>query len=414
MVNLARAKEMASSHFFPLNLLHIFNDGFQASFVLLLPFIARDRHLDLAQVGLLGTILNVSGIVLALPAGYIAARIGGLKTLVIALFVYGVALLGAGSLGHYALLIAMFSLAGIGFGVFHPIAFALIAKWSPKETRGKMIGNFTAIGDVGRIAISAVLSFVAVHMGWKHAAVLYALVVLFVAFGFYRFLVRRTDSLAPKEHKPTHMSLWEIARNRRYILAVSAGALDSFASASLFVFLPFLLLKRGVSPAFLGTFTAAFFVGNFFGKTLLGRFVDKFGNSRVFITAELLMAAFIFILANSTALYAIVLCSIVLGVFTKGTVPVQQTMVTEAVEHHGNYEKAFGLGAIVTSSAITLAPITLGYVSDHLGIIKAFDVMAVVALVAVGPSLWYLLATKNYKAQLLAGMAEKGRPVQGA
>src|SRR3954471_8671544 len=129
MVKIWNFKEVASGHFFHLNLLHILNDGFQASFVLLLAFIAKDQGLNLTQVGLLGTILNVSGIILALPAGYIAAKIGGLKTLVIALFIYALALLGAGSLGHYGFLIVMFSLGGIGFGVFHPIAFALIAKW---------------------------------------------------------------------------------------------------------------------------------------------------------------------------------------------------------------------------------------------------------------------------------------------
>src|ERR1035441_8314644 len=135
----------------------------------------------------------------------------------------------------------------------------------------------------------------------------------------------------------------------------------------MYVFLPFLLLKRGISPAFLGTFTAAFFVGNFFGKTALGRFVDKFGSTKVFVLSELLMAVFIFLLANSTAPILIIGCSAVLGVFTKGTVPVMQAMVSESVEHHGNFEKAFGVVAFGTSTAVTIAPLLLGYISDRLG-----------------------------------------------
>jgi len=384
-----------SRDFLHLNVLHILNDGFLASFILLLPFIAKDQNLNLTQVGLLGTILNVAAVVLALPTAYIATKIGGLKTLVIALFIYGAALLGAGSLGHYGLLIAMYCLAGVGFGVFHPIAFALIAKWSPKETRGRIIGNFTAIGDVGRIGISAALSFMAVSIGWRQTAIVYALVVLFIAFGVYRFIVGRSDTIVTEEYKPAPMSLWQVAKNRRFILAASASALDGFASASLFVFLPFLLLRRGVSPAFLGTFTAAFFAGNFFGKAVLGRFVDMFGNSKVFIAAELLMAGFIFALANSTPLYLIVLCSVVLGVFTKGTIPVLQTMITESVEHHGNFEKAFGLSALVITAVTTSAPVILGYTSDKLGIVTAFNVMAVVALVAVIPAVWYFIATPH-------------------
>lgn len=43
----------------PLNILHIFNDGFFASFLLLSPFIAKSLHLSLTQVGLLGTEVTI-------------------------------------------------------------------------------------------------------------------------------------------------------------------------------------------------------------------------------------------------------------------------------------------------------------------------------------------------------------------
>ncbi|HSX16857.1 MAG TPA: MFS transporter [Patescibacteria group bacterium] len=401
-MHIAKRFSANSGPFIGLNALHILNDGFQASFVLLLPFIAKDQGLSLTKVGSLGTILSVASVVLALPAGYIAAKIGGLKTLIIALALYAVGLLGAGMFGHYYLLLLTFALGGVGFGVFHPIAFSLIAKWAPKATRGRAMGNFTAIGDVGRIGISAALSFVVVAIGWRHAAIIYAIAALVIAACAYHFWLSKGGSLAPKEHTTTPLSLWQIIRNRRYLLAISASALDAFASASLFVFLPFLLLKRGVDPAFLGTFTAAFFVGNFFGKTILGRFVDKFGGTKVFITSEVLMAAFIFLLANATALPFIVFCSIVLGVFTKGTVPVLQTMVSESVEHHGNFEKAFGFGGLVSGAAITSAPFLLGFASDKLGIVSAFNIMAAVALVAVIPALCFYV-TRQQEAHEVPG-----------
>lgn len=375
----------------PLNLLHVLNDGFQASLVLLLPFIAVSEHLSLAEVGLLGTILNVTGIFLALPAGFLAAKIGGVKTLLIALFIYATGFFCAGIFTVYYALVGAFLLAGIGFGVFHPIAFSLIAKWTPKERRGRTIGNFTAIGDVGRIGISAAVSFVVVAIGWQKAALLYAGVALLLGAGLYLFFSKR-EVIAPKEQKPIAMSLWQIIKNKRLVFALSAGALDSFASISLYVFLPFLLLQRGIDPAFLGTFTAAFFIGNLFGKTLLGRLVDSFGSAKVFICSEILMAGFIFLLANAQAAWVIVGCSVVLGIFTKGTVPVQQTMVSEAVEHHGNFEKAFGIGSIVTGVAITIAPLLLGAISDQAGIVAAFNVMALAALVAAIPAVGYAFA----------------------
>lgn len=384
-----------------LNFLHILNDGFSASYALLLPFIAASQHLSLTQVGSLGTVLNVASIGLAVPAGYIATKLGGLKTLVIGLGIYGAALLGAGVLGHYYLLLVMFAIGGAGFGIFHPIAFALIAKWSPKATRGRAMGNFTAIGDVGRVGISAALSFVVVYLGWRFTAMVYALVALGLAGIFSWWLRSRSETIAAAETPVTPLKLREIVRNRRYVLAVSTAMMDAFASSSLYIFLPFLLLKRGVSPAFLGTFTAVFFVGNFMGKMLLGRFVDKSSGARVFIVSELLMAMFIFLLANSTPLYVIVLCSLVLGAFTKGTLPVLQTMISESVEHHGNFEKAFGMSALTAGISITLAPLTLGVVSDHAGIVTAFNVMAGVALCATVPAVGYALARRRFIAASL-------------
>jgi predicted MFS family arabinose efflux permease len=304
-----------------------------------------------------------------------------------------------GMMSAYIALLLAFSLSGVGLGLFHPIAFALIARWSPREKRGRMIGNFTAIGDVGRIGISAGLSFIAVGIGWQKTALIYGAVAIMIAFFYYRSLFAQDDAMAKTTTKGgVQLSLGQILRNKRYILAMFAGGLDSFASASLYVFLPFLLLKRGIDPALLGTFTAAFFVGNFFGKTALGRFVDKFGNAQVFIVAEILMAGFIFFLANSTAAYIIVFCSIALGMFAKGTVPVIQTMVSESVEHHGNFEKAFGMGSFVTSMAVTAAPVVLGFVSDRLGIVSAFNLMASIALMAIIPAVWYRLARPSAQA----------------
>src|SRR5258708_34910431 len=71
-----------------LNILHIFNDGSKVGMIILLPFIAKDLHINLTQVGLLGTTLNVCLIFFAIPAGYLSAKIGGIRTLLFALVLY--------------------------------------------------------------------------------------------------------------------------------------------------------------------------------------------------------------------------------------------------------------------------------------------------------------------------------------
>ena len=52
-----------------LPILHLFNDGYLAAMPLILPFASEEFALSLGVVGLLGSLLSFSGIILAIPAG---------------------------------------------------------------------------------------------------------------------------------------------------------------------------------------------------------------------------------------------------------------------------------------------------------------------------------------------------------
>jgi len=378
-----------SSNFLTLYVLHYLNDGFDASFILLLPFIAKELHLSLTQVGFVGTLSNSLSVILALPAGYIATKIGGIKTLVLALFVYGLAYIGTGFSPNYFWILLVFILGGVGFGVFHTIGFALIARWSIKEERGKQMGNFTAIGDTGKISLTAVLTFIIILIGWRYTSMLYGIVAIIAAVFISFIIFSRKEHFVTKAQQTKEINFVEILKHTKFLFATITGFFDCLASSSLFMFLPFLLLKRGVSPAFLGSFAATFFIGNFIGKLVLGRFTDKYGTSKVFITAEILMGLFIFLFANTSSFLLIIIFSIILGIFTKGTVAVTNTMVSEASEHHGNFEKAFGVNEFITSIGTTIAPLILGLLSDKFGIVSAFYAMGIAAIIAAIPAYFF-------------------------
>lgn len=371
-----------------LYVLHIFNDGFHASLVLLLPFIEKDLGITLTQVGFLSSTLSIFQIFLALPAAYMAVRMGSMRLLLIAAFLYSIGYLLASMTSVYVLLVLAFLVAGVGFGVFHPVAFAFVARTAEKATRGRQMGNFTAIGDLGRIAISSILPFLVAWIGWRLSAGIYGFIALLLCIGLSLIISRASHEKATLP-AIKHFSFWDFFKDRRFMLATASNALDSFASGSLIVFLPFLLLQKGVSPVWLGGFTAMFFVGNFFGKALLGRFTDRYGNVFVFIASELLMALCIVIVTFTSSLALIIVVSIILGIFTKGTAPVVQTMISDAVEHHQNFEKAFGISQMISGIAGTMAPIVLGLVSDVFTIQYAFLVSALFALLAILPALGF-------------------------
>ncbi len=371
-----------------LNVLHILNDGFKASLVLLLPFIAKDLALSLTQVGGLGGAVSVIQIILALPAALIAARLGGMKTLLIAMFLYGLGYLGTSLAPAFPFLAIAFLLAGTGFGAFHPIAFALLARIVKKERVGRTLGNFTALGDMGIVAMSSILTLLVVRIGWRPTAFLYAL----LPFILLLILWRRKDNLiVQKKEAKKIASGMHLRHNYEYILSIAASAIDSLASASIYLFMPFLFLARGVTPAFLGVFTASYFAGNMLGKTSLGRLSDVVEKAHVFIAAEVVMAVFLVLIAMTHSFVLMIIFSIILGAMTKGTGPVVTTMVTNSLEKYPHLEKAFGIGSVISGAGSTLAPLILGYAADRYGIESAFFVSACFALLATIPAIVLLI-----------------------
>lgn len=374
------------------NLLHILNDGFKASLLLFLPFIAQEFAISLTKVGFLGSAINSLEILLALPASHLASKIGGKKILVASLFFFAIGYFLTGIAPHYGFVIFAFIVAGIGFGMFHPVAFALVAKMFGKGERGRQIGNFTALGDLGRVGLSSLVTFVIVYIGWRSTTVVVSLLLFALGIYFVR-LIRKDVLIESESEKKEDMSYKEVLKNKKFIYATASFCLDTLASGSLFVFIPFLLLQRHVSYAFLGVLTSTFFIGNMFGKVFLGRLVDKYGNTKVFILSELAMAFFIIILSNAVWLPVIIGASIILGIFTKGTIPVLTAMVVESVEHKPGMEKAFGLNATFVGIASTIGPFLLGFLSDRFGIVMAFNFSALIALVAIVPALLFKTAS---------------------
>ena len=366
--------------------LHFFNDGFLASIALFLPFISKDLGLSLTQVGFLGSIFSLVGILLALPIGTLSHRVGAMKILVWASLFYSLGFILTGFSTTYLVLVAAFFIASIGFGSFHTPAFAEVATLTPKQKKGRVMGDFTAFGEFGRVCLSAFIPYIIVSIGWRNTSFIYAFGAATI---FIFFIFNHLKNGKPKvtvDPQLGNASFLEIIKNPKLVLVLSITFFDLLASSALFVFLPFLLIHKGISPSVLGAFTSAFFIGNLIGKMVLGRLTDLFTNTKVFIAAELLMAIFILLLAYTGSVIGIIVFSIILGSLTMGTVPIRTTMLSDHHNEKHSLSKAFALGSLVSSIATATAPLVLGFIADHFGIVNAFNATVVFALVAIVPA----------------------------
>ncbi|MGE5042379.1 MAG: hypothetical protein ACM3IJ_05770, partial [Candidatus Levyibacteriota bacterium] len=72
-----------------------------------------------------------------------------------------------------------------------------------------------------------------------------------------------------------------------------------------------------------------------------------------------------------------------------------QTMVTDSIEHHGNFEKPLSFYSFVSNIAASVSTVGLGFISDHFGIQNAFMVNASFAFLAIIPASIFLFTRPN-------------------
>ncbi len=150
---------------FYLNLLHAGSDGFSSALVLLLPFIKQSLNLSLTQIGFLGSSFSLLTIILALPAGSLSVRFGGMRVVTAAVLAYGLGYILLGFSKTFPEVLPLFLLCSAGFALFNPIGYGLVARFSRKETRGKVIGAFSASGDIGKLILTVGLTFIVAAVG---------------------------------------------------------------------------------------------------------------------------------------------------------------------------------------------------------------------------------------------------------
>lgn len=376
-----------------LPILHLFNDGYLAAMPLILPFASEEFALSLGVVGLLGSLLSFSGIILAIPAGVTASKFGALRLLSIGVLFYSLGFLILALSSGVITVVLAFIIASIAFGIFHPLAFSAVAKASQHSSLGRQMGVFAATGDIGRIAFAAAVTFIIGLTSWRFTSLLYAAAAA-ALFILSIFLSRGKDvsgyGHAEKGKKKIDTAL---LKNSAFMLANASSLLDAFANSSLFIFIPFLLTFRGIDAAFIGSFTSIFFIGNLSGKVIMGRLTDRIGQERLFICCELFIFISLIMLALSPSVIVISALAFILGFFSKGTIPITSTMIAQSVGND-EYESAYSVNSLSTSIANTAAPLFFGVLADFLGVQAIFFACAVAALCAALPSL-ILLIRKN-------------------
>lgn len=161
----------------------------------LVPLVGRNRlDLDAAELGLIFALSNVVNLLVLLPAGTLADRLGRKRVIVPSLMSTAVAFVLYAVAGDPWVFVLAAVIDGAGLaGV--PAAYA--ADIAPANLRGVSMGLYRTFGDVGFVAGPVLLGWLADAGGFGRALGLNAAVLLVVALAF-GLLARETLVRAPR------------------------------------------------------------------------------------------------------------------------------------------------------------------------------------------------------------------------
>lgn len=380
-----------------LNAYHILIDGLFDSAPVLLAFIALTFGSGDAAVGVIVSIGTAIGTAAGLLSLGVSATLGFSGTTALVMACYGLGFFGAAFSGSMPVAGACFILALAGHTVFHNIAFSYITTHTERQRLGRIMSDFTAIGDVGRIPLVTLAAFAAAHTllghdGWRVVCLVYGALTL--ALAAWIFITSRRETRQSASGGNRILPSFALLKQKDVLLAIVGSVLNACGNDRIFTFLPLLLLAKGIDPKSIGSFALGFTLGSFLGKMACGRFVDMFGPRNVFITAEFLLAGLLLALIAVSNLWLIVALALALGIVTKGTVPVIQAIITGPVQHTGAYDDVFSINSTARGITNMTTPLLFGLMASMWSMDLVFVFMALAAVLAVIP-VWMMPGEKR-------------------
>ena len=403
-----------------LNLYHILVDGLFDTVPVILSFMALAYGSGETEVGLivsLGTALSTAA---GLGTSWFSRRFGFAGSVALLTGLAGLGMMGAGLVsanltgagfaaagGGMAAAGACMLLVMAGFAVFHNLSFSYITTNTDRSRLGRAMSDFTAIGDVGRIPLVSFAAFAAAYTvgsmpGWR--AICFAYGAFALCAGLWLYCIRGSfaasgesnpeaseaptapdacDPVRPARRNP--FAAFAVLKNRAVLLAMLGSMLNAFSNDRIFTFLPLLLVAKGMDAKTIGSFALGFTLGSFAGKMACGRLIDIFGTRKIFIIAGLTLTLLLCALLSSTNLVLTVLLALAIGIVTKGTVPVIQTIITEPMQGTQNYEAIFTVNSFGRGITNILTPVLFGGIASLWSMDAVYLLMAAVAALSIVP-----------------------------
>ncbi len=339
----------------------------------LMPVLMDAFDITLSQAGLLMSVFSITGLVLALPAGFIMQRFGPKVT---GLAAVGSLVVGAG-LGavanSMALLLTSRVVEGVGMGLIAVVAPAVIAMWFPRQKQGIPMGIWATWVPVGSVLMLLLAPRLSDTLGWQSVWWFGAAFAL-VALLFFGFLLRLPPALeeATLEVQPPVPGFGQALANRDIWLIALAFGCFNFVFMPLMTYYPtFLSQVQGYTLAEASMIASVSTIMVLFSAPLAGWFSDVVGSRKLVMIVPFLWIAVMMVFPFRVTGWQIYAFMILLGLVA-GAVPTATFAAAPAVM---KVPQLAGLGLAVVmvgqNLGMFVAPVIFGALVEASGWIVA-------------------------------------------
>ena len=369
---------------------HFINDIYTGVLNPIMPFIAAKIGISMAIATIILTISHIFSSLLQPLFGFFADNIVKRSFIFWGLILSSI-FIPLSALAHNPFILVLFIIFGsIGSSLFHPQALGFTSKFAQKDSAGKSMAVFVAMGTLGYSMGPVVSSAITQFLGMPKMPLMTFLGIVW-ALIMFSFVPKLSLSEKVVNKINFKTAFKRILTNRKLNILNVIAMLKTMIMSACFILLPFLWKNMGYKPFYIGMALFMFIFAGGIGSLISGHIEKNIGAANVFYISMIstfpLMILFILTCSSHPTLSLGIF--VIMGFITMMATPVTMVMAQNVIPEYKSIISGFING--FSWGIVAIAMSLLGFIAEKFGITN------VLIFVSIIPAVCSILVKELFK-----------------